>query len=315
MNESAIEAYGLGRKYRRGWALRDCSFRLPAGRICGLVGPNGAGKSTLMSLVTGTARPTAGRLRVFGASPQTPEGSLRTAFLAQEKPLFRRFTVAETLRMGSKLNPSWDQETAEAIVRAGNVPLDAKTGTLSGGQRTRVAFALTFGKRPDLLVLDEPMSDLDPLVRNELMEVLAYEAAARGITVLISTHILAELDQVCDYLLVIAGGTLRLAGETDELLAAHAVLTGGDGLHPSADGHQVIKSRNDRGRGTALVRLGRPLTVADGWQAQTPTLEELLLAYLRSPETSPLICSSARVGDINDTLAGNPTGFHKDFAA
>jgi ABC-2 type transport system ATP-binding protein len=306
-NESAIHAQGLGRKYRRGWALRDCSFRLPAGRICGLVGPNGAGKSTLMSLVTGMARPTTGQLRVFGAAPRSAEGNVRTAFLAQDKPLFRRFTVAETLRMGSKLNPGWDQERAEAIVRAGNIPPTARTGTLSGGQRTRVALALAFGKRPDLLVLDEPMSDLDPLVRHELMDVLADEAAAHGTTVLISSHMLAELEYICDYLLVITGGTLRLAGGTDELLAAHAVLTAGDGFTPAATGHRVIHSRDTQGRPTALVRLNGPVTDTGAWQAEAPTLEELLLGYLRSPEVPPLICPSAQASDIHDTIAGNPT--------
>ncbi|MFB7499877.1 ABC transporter ATP-binding protein [Streptomyces sp. NPDC056161] len=318
-NEPAIEARGLGRKYRRGWVLTDCSFRLPAGRICGLVGPNGAGKSTLMSLVTGMARPTTGHLRVFGASPHSSDGSLRTAFLSQDKPLFRRFTVAETLRLGASLNPSWDQRTAEAIVRAGDIPLTARTGTLSGGQRTRVAFALAFGKRPDLLVLDEPMSDLDPLVREQLATVLAEEAAAHGTTVLISSHMLAELESLCDYLLAIAGGTLRLAGETGELLAAHALLTGGPGgLPPAAGNHLVIESRRDAGRATALVRLSEPVAVTGDRQVQIPTLEDLLLAYLRSPEAPALICPSARVGDIHDTIPGNPTHpntFHKDTAA
>lgn len=130
---AAIEAHGLGKQYRRGWALRDVSFRLPAGRVCGLVGPNGAGKSTLMGLATNMIRPSTGALRVFGAAPGSTEAVLRTAFLTQEKPLFRRFTVAETLRLGREFNPCWDQEVAEGIVRAGQVPLKAKVGTLSGG--------------------------------------------------------------------------------------------------------------------------------------------------------------------------------------
>ncbi|MDX3665903.1 ABC transporter ATP-binding protein [Streptomyces europaeiscabiei] len=294
---AAIEARGVGRKYRRGWALRDCSFRLPAGRICGLVGPNGAGKTTLMAIAANLLEPTTGTLHVFGAAPESAEATRRIAFLAQEKPLFRRFTVAETLRMGRELNPGWDQRAAENIVRAGNVPFDAKIGTLSGGQRTRVAFAVSFGKRPDLLLLDEPMSDLDPLVRHELMGTLLAEATERGTTVLMSTHMLAELENTCDYLLVIAGGGLRLAGEVDELRSAHAVLTGAhvDGRTPQELAyHTVVETRTSGRQFTSLVRPDGPVT--GPWEASTPNLEELLLAYLRSPEAPPLISPSSYVG-------------------
>lgn len=302
VGESAIEAHGLGKHYRRGWALRDVSFRLPAGRICGLVGPNGAGKSTLMGLATHMIRPTTGSLRVFGAAPGSTESVQRTAFLTQEKPLFRRFTVAETLRLGRELNPQWDQEVAEGIVHAGQVPLEAKIGTLSGGQRTRVAFALAFGKRPDLLILDEPMSDLDPLVRRELMDTLTAEAAEHGTTVLVSSHMLAELEHICDYLLVIANGGLRLAGEVDELRAAHALLDIPDGgSFPDVAQHTVIEPHRGEGRPGTLVRLGAPITY-DG-PAEPPTLEELLLAYLRAPDAPSLIAPSALVGDIHDIIA------------
>ncbi|MDQ1028107.1 ABC-2 type transport system ATP-binding protein [Streptomyces umbrinus] len=295
--ESAIEAHSVGRRYRRGWALRDCSFRLPAGRICGLVGPNGAGKTTLMSIAANLLEPTSGTLRVFGAAPQSAEAGRRTAFLAQEKPLFKRFTVAETLRLGRELNPGWDQRAAENIVRAGNVPFEARIGTLSGGQRTRVAFAVAFGKRPDLLLLDEPMSDLDPLVRHELMSTLLAEAAERGTTVLMSTHMIAELENTCDYLLVIAEGGLRLAGEVDELRTAHAVLTGvhSDGRAPAEVAyHTVVETRTSGRQFTALVRPDGPVN-GGPWQASTPNLEELLLAYLRSPEAPPLISPSSYV--------------------
>ncbi|WP_189134397.1 ABC transporter ATP-binding protein [Wenjunlia tyrosinilytica] len=296
--ESAIEAHGLGKRYRRGWALKDCSFRLPTGRICGLVGPNGAGKTTLLGIAANLLEPTEGTLRVFGAAPESAEANRRGAFLAQEKPLFRRFTVEETLRMGRELNPGWDQKAAEDIVRAGNVPLGAKIGTLSGGQRTRVAFALAFGKRPDLLLLDEPMSDLDPLVRHELMGTLMAEAAEHGTTVLMSSHMLTELENVCDYLVVIAAGGLRLAGEVDELLAAHTLLTGakaGEGLPRDITRHTVVESRVSGRQVNALVRPDGPIDGA--WQTDTPNLEELLLAYLRVPDAPPLISPSAQVTD------------------
>lgn len=261
------------------------------------MGPNGAGKTTLMAIAANLLEPTTGTLRVFGAAPESAEATRRIAFLAQEKPLFRRLTVAETLRMGRELNPGWDQRAAENIVRAGNVPFDAKIGTLSGGQRTRVAFAVSFGKRPDLLLLDEPMSDLDPLVRHELMGTLLAEATERGTTVLMSTHMLAELENTCDYLLVIAGGGLRLAGEVDELRSAHAVLTGVhvDGrTPPELAYHTVVETRTSGRQFTSLIRPDGPVT--GPWEASTPNLEELLLAYLRSPEAPPLISPSSYVG-------------------
>ncbi|MEE1941879.1 ABC transporter ATP-binding protein [Streptomyces sp. TRM 70361] len=293
--ESAIEARGLGRKYRRGWALRDCSFRLPAGRICGLVGPNGAGKTTLMGMAAGLLEPSTGSVRVFGAKPGSPEADHRISFLSQEKPLFRRFTVAETLRLGRELNPGWDQRAAEDIVRAGDIPLHARAGTLSGGQRTRVAFALAFGKRPGLLMLDEPMSDLDPLVRRELMGTLMAEATEHGTTVLMSSHMLAELEEVCDYLLVVAAGGLRLAGEVDELLSAHTLVTGvgtGGALPPELACHTVVESRTTGRQITALISPHGP--VQGAWQTVEPNVEELLLAYLRTPEAPPMISPSAR---------------------
>ncbi|MFD7407405.1 ABC transporter ATP-binding protein [Streptomyces sp. NPDC059866] len=293
----ALEAVGLGKRYRRGWALRDCSFRLPAGRICGLVGPNGAGKTTLLGMATHVLEPTEGDLRIFGAAPGSTEAVRRTAFLAQEKPLFRRFTVAETLRLGRELNPgTWDQQAAEGIVRAGNVPLDARIGTLSGGQRTRVAFALAFGKRPDLLLLDEPMSDLDPLVRHELMSTLMAEAAEHGTTVLMSSHMLAELESVCDYLVVIASGGVRLAGDVDELREAHTLVTGardGEGTPKDLAHHTVVESRSSGRQFTALLRPDGP--IGGPWETDTPNLEELLLAYLRTPEAPPLLTPGAQV--------------------
>ncbi|MFJ8361469.1 ABC transporter ATP-binding protein [Streptomyces sp. NPDC093984] len=304
--ETAIEAVRLGMKYRRGWALQDCSFRLPAGRICGLVGPNGAGKTTLMAIAANLLQPTDGSLTVFGAAPESAEAGRRTAFLAQEKPLFRRFTVAETLRMGRELNPGWDQRAAENIVRAGNVPMEARIGTLSGGQRTRVAFALAFGKRPDLLLLDEPMSDLDPLVRHELMGTLLAEAAEHGTTVLMSSHMLSELESVCDFLLVISTGGLRMVGDVDELRSAHLLLRGvrsdesagqrqehAQGVPAALAGHTLVEYRTSGRQVTALIRPDGP--VAGQWQTDTPNLEELLLAYLRCPDAPPLITPQAHV--------------------
>ncbi|WP_406409156.1 ABC transporter ATP-binding protein [Streptomyces halstedii] len=285
----AVEARGLGKRYRRGWALRDCSFRLPAGRICGLVGPNGAGKSTLLGMATRQVNPTEGELSLFGVPVSDPKVMPRFAFLGQDKPMYKRFSVADTLRMGAELNPGWDMAAAERIVRAGDVPSHATVGTLSGGQRTRVAFALAFGKRPDLLLLDEPMSDLDPLARDEMSTLLMAEAVERGTTVVMSSHMLTELEDMCDYLLVLAQGKVRMAGDADALVPAHALVTGvtEDGALPAAlTRHTVIENRVRGRQFQAMVRPSGPLS--DAWQVSEPSLEEVLLAHLRSPDAPAL---------------------------
>jgi ABC-2 type transport system ATP-binding protein len=291
---AALEALGLGKRYRRGWALRDCSFRLPVGRVCGLVGPNGAGKSTLLSLAAGLAAPTEGSVRLLGAAPGSPEARRRVAFLAQDKPLYRRLTVRRTLDLGRALNPGWDQDAAERIVAQRRISPSARIGTLSGGQRARVALALALGKRPDLLLLDEPFADVDPLARRELTGELMALAAEHGTTVVISSHALAELDGVCDFVVVVTGGRVRLAGDVDEILAAHRVLVGvhaGTGPAPELARHQVVDTRTSGRHVTALVRPGGPPGI--GWDEERPRLEELLLGYLRAADAPALLTPDA----------------------
>ncbi|MFJ4797588.1 ABC transporter ATP-binding protein [Kitasatospora purpeofusca] len=281
----AVEALGLGKRYRGDrWALRGCEFTVPAGRICGVVGANGAGKSTLLALAARLIEPTEGELRVFGEASSTPEARARVACVTQEKPLYPSFTVAGTLRMGRELNPGWDEEAAQRVVDMGELRLDARVGSLSGGQRTRVALALALGKRADLLLLDEPMADLDPLARHELMGVLMAEAAERGTTILLSSHILAELDGIMDHLLLVQAGRIRLSGDPEEILDSHQLLTGiAEGAELPAG---TAVERRVRGRQvTALLHTGEPV---DGpWESVRPSLEELLLAYLRSPLPPP----------------------------
>ncbi|MGW1013375.1 ABC transporter ATP-binding protein [Streptomyces termitum] len=277
MTEPAIKAEDLGLRYRRrgeAWALRNCSFSLPAGRVVAVVGPNGAGKSTLLSLAAGLLRPTEGRI----AGPARD----RLAYVAQDKPLYGQLTVADTLRLGRELNPGrWDAAVAASIVTAGRLPGNARVRSLSGGQRSRLALALALGKRPEVLLLDEPMADLDPLARHELMGTLMADAADHGTTVVMSSHVLAELEGACDHLLLVQDGRIRLTGAIDELIAAHALLTG-----PVADlaPHTVVESRTAGRQLTALVRREGPVTGA--WTAAEPSLEELLLAHFRASHTT-----------------------------
>ncbi|MFE0463305.1 ATP-binding cassette domain-containing protein [Kitasatospora sp. NPDC058965] len=285
---TALAVTRLGKRYRRGWALRDCTFALPAGRICALVGPNGAGKSTLLALAAGLLTPGAGTLvRPAGQS---------VAYVAQERPLYPGFTVAEALRLGQELNPGWDRAAAEQVLARGGFPESARIGSLSGGQRTRVALALALGKRPGLLLLDEPMAELDPLARHELMGLLMAEAAEHGTTVLMSSHVIAELAEACDFLVLLAGGRVRLAGDIEELLAAHRVLVGpADPAGPPA-GHLVVEQRAAGRQLTALVRTGG--AVPPPWEASAPSLEELVLGHLRAPDAPALLTADARVEEL-----------------
>ncbi|MFD7256390.1 ABC transporter ATP-binding protein [Streptomyces sp. NPDC059874] len=280
MTETVIEAEGLGLRYGRrgGWALRDCSFRLPEGRVCALVGPNGAGKSSLLAIAAGLVRPTEGTLRT------APRETM--AYVGQDKPLYPQLTVGDTLRMGAELNPArWDTKTAQRIVEAGGLGPHAKVRTLSGGQRTRVALALALGKRPGLLLLDEPMADLDPLARHQLMGTLMADAAENGTSVVMSSHILTELEGSCDHLLLVDGGRIRLSGPIDEVGAAHLLLTGPVTASAELAAYTIVETRTTGRQLTALVRLrGSDSVDSRTWQTTHPSLEELLLAHLRSPD-------------------------------
>ncbi|WP_416875753.1 ABC transporter ATP-binding protein [Kitasatospora sp. SC0581] len=281
----ALEAEGLGRRYRGGWALRGCDVTVPAGRICGVVGPNGAGKSTLLSLAAGQLAPTEGRVRVLGATAGAPELRARVAYVPQDKPLYPGLTVAETLRMGRELNPVWDEAVAQQIAEQGELNPKARIGSLSGGQRTRVCLALALGKLPDLLLLDEPMADLDPLARHQLMGTLMSVAAERGAGIVLSSHILPELDGVIDHLLLVQRGRVRLAGDLEEILDGHRLLTGPAAQGTSLAAETVVEQRVSGRRAVALVRTDEPV---DGeWESERPSLEDLLLGYLRaSADTS-----------------------------
>ncbi len=287
----ALAADALGKRFGRrgGWALRDCSFRLPAGRVCAVVGPNGAGKSTLFALAAGLIAPTEGTVTVLGT--RRGEARPRVGFVAQDKPLYPQLTVAETLRMGADLNPGrWDEQAAQRIVAAGDLDPGSSVRALSGGRRTRVALALALGKRPELLLLDEPMADLDPLARHELMGVLMGQAAEDGTTIVMSSHVIAELQDSCDHLLLIGAGRIRLAGEMDALLEAHTRVAAPAGT--SLDPHTVVESRTTGRQLSALIRPAGPLP--GDWRADAPTLEELVLAHLRNPQAPALTPAPAR---------------------
>ncbi|MEW9547032.1 ABC transporter ATP-binding protein [Nonomuraea sp. NPDC050783] len=270
----ALEATGLAVRHRRTWALRDCSLSVPAGRVAALVGPNGAGKTTLMHALVGLLRPARGSVRVAGTA----------AFVAQDKPLYDGFTVAEMLTFGRRTNTRWDGAAATGRLAELGIPLERKVGGLSGGQRAQVAITLALAGRPDLLVLDEPLANLDPLARHDVMRSIMAEMAGRELTVLLSSHVVSDLVETCDWLVVLNGGRLQVSGDIEELLDGHLVLTGPD--EAQAAGIRAVSVRRTGRQVSMLARGPRPPDPR--WQARRPGLEELVMGYLRSPESAAL---------------------------
>jgi ABC-2 type transport system ATP-binding protein len=294
----AIETSELTKQYRRGrvTALRNCSITVPEGRISALIGPNGAGKTTLLRLLCGLSQPTSGTATVLVTMPrQDPAFLSQVGFLAQEMPLYRRMTAEDHIRIGGHLNSRWDADLVRTRLQGLDVPLDQPVGTLSGGQRSQVALGLVLGKRPRLLLLDEPVAALDPLARRHFLQMLtAAVAEAEGsLTVVLSSHLITDLERVCDHIILLAASQVQLCGDTDELLAAHKVLVG-----PKKDTsalekvHRVIQETTAGRQSTLLVRLGGPLADPD-YQAEDISLEEMVLAYMdaRTPAYSGLRAS------------------------
>jgi len=224
---AVLEARGAGKRYRQRWALRDCTLSIPAGHVVGLVGPNGAGKTTLLSLAAGMLTPTTGTIEVLGRRPASSRGQLaRVGFVAQDTPVYAGLSIADHLRLGAKMNPGWDAALAGG--RIGQLGLDRRqrAGKLSGGQRAQLALTLAMAKRPELLLLDEPVASLDPMARREFLESLNEFTAGHRITVVLSSHLVSDLERVCDYLIVLMASRVQAAGEVRQLLAAHSQLTG-----------------------------------------------------------------------------------------
>lgn len=291
----ALRTEGLGKRYGRRWALRDCSFALPAGRMAALVGPNGAGKTTLLHLAMGLLQPTAGFVRVYDAEPwKQPMVTLpRIGFVAQDHPLYRGFTVADTLTFGERMNRRWDGAFAASRMRRLGIPLDQRVGKLSGGQQAQVALALALAKRPDVLLLDEPVASLDPLARREFLRTLVDSAQEHGITTLLSSHIVGDLEQACDYLIILSASRVQLAGDIPGIMRTHQRLVGPRGDRAGLEGIQaswrVIEQTLSRDDVALLVRADEaPLNGYDagvaplppGWRSEGVSLEAIVLAYL-----------------------------------
>jgi ABC-2 type transport system ATP-binding protein len=277
-----VQTDGLGKRFGSHWALRNCTLEFASGSVTALVGPNGAGKTTLLQLAVGLNKPTAGSVCVLGRSPRREARSLLplVGFVAQEHPLYKGFAIGEMLTLGRKLNPSWDDAAARARIEDLGLPLGQKAGTLSGGQQAQVALTLALAKRPELLLLDEPVASLDPLARREFLQSVMAAVAETGMTVVLSSHIVADLERVCDHLVILAGGRIQLADSIEATLATHRLLTG-----PRSDPasvarlHNVIGESHTERQTTLLVRANGHV-YDSRWQLHEVDLEEIVLAYL-----------------------------------
>ena len=278
---AVIETDGLGRRYKSKWALRDCTLAIPKGHVVGLGGPNGAGKTTLLRLAAGILAPSAGTITVLGERPAAGPAELaQVGFVAQDTPVYARMTVADHLRLGGWLNPRWDESLAEE--RIGQIGLDPKqrAGSLSGGQRAQLALTMAIAKRPELLILDEPVASLDPLARREFLQTLMEAVAAQGLSVVLSSHLVADLERVCDYLIVLVGSRVQITGEVTDLLESHHRLSGPLRERSLPATQTVITESHTDKQSNLLIRTAEPI-LDPSWTVTPVSLEDLVLAYMR----------------------------------
>ena len=282
---SALQATDLGKRYGRNWALAGCTLDIPAGHVVGLVGPNGAGKTTLLHLAVGLLTPTSGSINVLGEVPATSAEQLgRIGFVAQDTPVYSGLTIGAHLSMGAALNPNWDSALAERRIREIGLDPSQRAGRLSGGQRAQLALTLAIAKRPSLLLLDEPVASLDPLARREFLATLMEVVADNEVSIILSSHLVADLERVCDYLVVLAAAHVQVNGEIDQLLASHHRLIGNrrdlDTLPASA---RVIEVSHTERQTTAIVASEDPI-LDPSWSVEAMTMEDLVLAYMAQAE-------------------------------
>lgn len=278
---AVLETHGLGKRYRRHRALSDCTLSIPAGRVVGLVGPNGAGKSTLLNLAVGLLAPTEGTIKVAGERPgKSPAQLARVGFLAQDAPVYSGLSVHNHLKLGERLNPVWDAKLAQRRIERLDLHPAHKAGKLSGGQRAQLALTLAIAKRPEVLILDEPVASLDPLARREFLQSLMEAIADQGLSVILSSHLISDLERVCDYMIVLVQSRVQVAGPVDELLTTHHLLTGPrQDVATLPEGQKIVSISHTDRQTTMLVRSSDDV-FDPSWTVSEVGLEDLALAYM-----------------------------------
>ncbi|WP_426594164.1 ABC transporter ATP-binding protein [Cellulomonas sp. McL0617] len=283
-----IETHELTKRYRGVTALSECTLQIPGGQLVALVGPNGAGKSTLLNLIVGLATPSSGDVTVLGGLRAGSQAALDgVAFVAQDTPLYRNLSAQDMIHLTRNLNQGFDETYASRRLRDLDIAPGRQTGKLSGGQRAQLALTLALARRPRLLVLDEPTAALDPLARHDFMATVMTAMADDGVSVLLSSHVLAELERVTDRLVLISHGQVRIDGAVDDLLGSHRLLTGPT-AHTPGPGWQTIQAAGAGAQQHVLARTihGAPPATAD-FESRPVTLEELAMAYLREGSQAP----------------------------
>lgn len=284
---AVLQAHGLGKHYGKRRALSNCSLEIPSGHVVGLVGPNGAGKSTLLKIACGMLAPTTGSIEVLGEPPGVRPAQLaRVGYVAQDTPTYASLSVADHLKLGAKLNPTWDHQLA--LDRVGRLRLDFKqrAGKLSGGQRAQLALTIAVAKRPELLILDEPVASLDPLARRDFLCQLMEWVADNATGVILSSHLISDLERVCDYLVVLVGSRVQVAGETTELLAQHHRLTCSRRPNTELPAQlELVHAEYTDRQSTFIVRSHNGLPPGD-WLVDSIETEELVLAYMERAVSS-----------------------------
>jgi ABC-2 type transport system ATP-binding protein len=278
-----FEAHGLGKRYgRHRWALRDVDLQVPPGSITALVGPNGAGKSTLIKAGVGFERPTVGRVLVDGVDPWNERGRAirRVGYVPQSPSLYRELTVDDHVRLAASLRPAFDVVLARRRLDQLAIPLSARADELSGGQQAQVGLALALGTRAPVLLLDEPLASLDPLARREFLHVLVDAVRVDGATALLSSHVITDIEQACDRLLVLGGGRKLLDLSIAESIAGHRI------VETRLPADEVVGTFMDTD-GSLLSLIRTPSESLD--RGRSATLEEVVLGHLAAGRASHLV--------------------------
>ncbi|GAB4003346.1 ABC transporter ATP-binding protein [Glycomyces albus] len=292
MTTPALATQGLTKRYGRQTALAEATITVPSGAIVGLVGPNGAGKSTLLALAAGLIRPTAGTIEVLGTRPAADAAQLaRVGFVAQDTPVYTGLSVADHLRMGQHLNPAWDRAFAENRIRQLGLDPTKKAGRLSGGQKAQLALTIAAAKRPELLIFDEPVAALDPLARRAFLQNLMEFVAEIDVSVILSSHLISDVERVCDHLIVLAESRLQVAGDIDDITGDHYRIVGPRGGLDDLPPEAVTIAEEHTERQTTLIvhnTGGTPLEIPG---AEPLGLEDIVLTYLHRAQgiTTPAL--------------------------